>query len=102
MDLCRCQAVVQLLLCSLNFSEQIPDLLLGTLVEGLFRIAVPNYAHFEVSLRHLALKGVLESFDGSMHSITDVHIICVGLLEEGTSLCRAPAQGSGLPAVESA
>ena len=89
-------------LSSLNLSEQIADLLLRALVELLFRIAVPNYAHLEVPLGHLTLEGVLKGFDSSMDSIADVHIFCVGLLEEGTSLSRASTQGSSLPAIESA
>ena len=71
-------------------------------MECLIGIAVPDYAHLEVPFSHLALEGVLKGFDSSMDSIADVHIFCVGLLEEGTSLGCAPAQCSSLPAVESA
>ena len=94
--------MVQSSLCSLDLSEQIADLLLRALVECLIRITVPNYAHLEVPLCHLSLKGVLKGFDSGMDSIADVHIFCVGLFKEGTSLSRASTQGSSLPAVESA
>ena len=87
---------------SLDFSEQVSDFLLRALSKGFGLISVLNDGNLKVSLGHLTLKGVLQGLDSSVDSITDVHIVCVRLLEEGASLGRALAQSSCLPAVESA
>ena len=65
-------------------------------------VSVLDDGNFEVSLRHLTLEGVLESLNSGVDSITDVHVVCVSFLEEGTSLTGASAQSSRLPAVKSA
>ena len=87
---------------SLDFSEQISDLLLRALSKSFLRVSVLDNGNFEVSLSHFSLKSVLQGLDGGVNSIADVNIVCVGLLEEGTSFSSSLAKSSSLPAVEGA
>ena len=71
-------------------------------MESLLRVITLDHSHFEVFLRHFSLKGVLQSFDSRVYSVTDVDIITVSLLEEAASLFRTLAKCGSFPAIVSA
>ena len=71
-------------------------------MEGTLWVRVLHDADLQVPLSHFSLEGVLECLDSCMNSITNIHVIRVGLLEEAACLGRSLTQCSGLPAVERA
>ena len=77
--------------CSLDLSQEISDLFLRALMEGAVWVSVLNDSYFQVPLSHFSLKGVLECLDSCMNSITNIHVIRIGLLQETASLSRSLA-----------
>ena len=71
-------------------------------MEGAVWVSVLHDSYFQVPLSHFSLKRVLECLDSCMNSITNIHVIRIGLLQEAASLSRSLAQCSGFPAVERA
>ena len=84
---------------SLDFSQQVLDLVLTHHLEALAQLALLDDSDFDVLVSHLPLESVLESFDRGVHCIANINVVCVGLLKEGASLFRALAECGSLPTV---
>jgi len=71
-------------------------------MEGLAGVWVFDNGYLEVSLGHLSFKSVFQGLNRSVHSVTNVDVLCISLFKEGAGFSGTFAKSSSFPAVESA
>ena len=86
---------------SLDFFEQVNNLVLRQNPELLFGVCGLDHADFDVTVGQLtALKAGFECLDRRVLCITNVHIISVSPLQEGASFGSATPKCGSFPGIE--